>query len=218
MNTSGISPGATKQTQKGFVLMLGLVLMVVITLVAVSVIRLGMANLRAVNNMHARAESLSAVERTLDRILSSPFSDRPEDFDGAFTVIVDDRDVVATTASRSYTVNADRACITGFTQMTSEEMNEPGVFAGATAAEAEDYKSNCVGSGSVNPGDNAIFDLQQLSRSVRGCQWVNWKISASVSDGWFGSTTTITQGVRLPMWFSKMQNTWADPLNRCPGA
>lgn len=218
MSRDNFSSLAARRGQQGFVLMLGLVLMVVITLVAVSVIRLGMANLRAVNNMQSRAESMSAAERTLDQILSSPFVDNPPAYVGPFTVVVDDRASVSTSGTRSYSVTATRACITGFTQMTSAEINEPGTFAGATVAEAEEYKSNCQGSGSVNPGDGSIFDLQQLTRSVRGCQWVNWRITASVTDGWFGSTTSITQGVRVPMWFSKMQNTWNDPGNRCPGA
>lgn len=60
--------------QRGIVLILSLIMLVVLTLLAVSAIRLSTVNLRTVANAEARHQALSTAQRAIDCILSSNFS------------------------------------------------------------------------------------------------------------------------------------------------
>ena len=60
--------------QRGMVLILSLIMLVVLTLLAVSAIRLSTVNLRTVANAQARSEALSTAQRTIDMVLSSNFT------------------------------------------------------------------------------------------------------------------------------------------------
>lgn len=61
--------------QRGVVLILSLIMLMVLTLMAVSAIRLSTVNLRSVGNAQSRAEAMSTAQRTIDLVLSSNFSD-----------------------------------------------------------------------------------------------------------------------------------------------
>lgn len=61
--------------QRGMVLILSLIMLMVLTLMAVSAIRLSTINLRSVGNAQARSEAMSTAQRTLDLVLSSNFTD-----------------------------------------------------------------------------------------------------------------------------------------------
>ncbi len=61
--------------QRGIVLILSLIMLVVLTLLAVSAIRLSTVNLRTVANAQSRSEAMSTAQRTIDLILSSNFTD-----------------------------------------------------------------------------------------------------------------------------------------------
>lgn len=60
--------------QRGIVLILSLIMLVVLTLLAVSAIRLSTVNLRTVANAQARSEAMSTAQRTIDLVLSSNFT------------------------------------------------------------------------------------------------------------------------------------------------
>jgi type II secretory pathway pseudopilin PulG len=61
--------------QRGIVLILSLIMLVVLTLLAVSAIRLSTVNLRSVANAQSRSEAMSTAQRTIDLVLSSNFTD-----------------------------------------------------------------------------------------------------------------------------------------------
>ena len=60
--------------QRGLVLIMSLIMLVVLTLLAVSAIRLSTVNLRTVANAEARHQALSTAQRAIDCLLSSNFS------------------------------------------------------------------------------------------------------------------------------------------------
>lgn len=60
--------------QRGIVLILSLIMLVVLTLLAVSAIRLSAVNLRTVANAEARHQAMSTAQRAIDCMLSSNFS------------------------------------------------------------------------------------------------------------------------------------------------
>lgn len=61
--------------QSGIVLILSLIMLMVLTLIAVSAIRLSTVNLRSVANAQSRTEAMSTAQRTIDLVLSSNFTD-----------------------------------------------------------------------------------------------------------------------------------------------
>ncbi len=61
--------------QRGIVLVLSLIMLMVLTLIAVSAIKLSTVNLRSIANAQTRAEAMSTAQRTIDLILSSNFTD-----------------------------------------------------------------------------------------------------------------------------------------------
>jgi hypothetical protein len=63
------------RSQQGIVLILSLIMLMVLTLIAVSAIRLSTVNLRSVANAQSRTEAMSTAQRTVDLILSSNFTD-----------------------------------------------------------------------------------------------------------------------------------------------
>lgn len=64
------SIGARPLAQRGVTLVVGLIMLLILTLFAVSAIRLSSANLRTVGNMQARAEATSAAQTAIEQTMS----------------------------------------------------------------------------------------------------------------------------------------------------
>jgi Tfp pilus assembly protein PilX len=60
--------------QRGIVLITSLIMLVVLTLLAVSAIRLSTVNLRTVANSQARTEAMSTAQRAVNQVLSNNFT------------------------------------------------------------------------------------------------------------------------------------------------
>lgn len=70
----------TLQRQRGMTLFVALVMLVLITLLALSTFNLGKSSIQVVNNMQNRDEGIAASRRVLDEAMSSTrFFDTPED-------------------------------------------------------------------------------------------------------------------------------------------
>ena len=88
--------------QRGVVLILSLIMLVVLTLLAISAIRLSTVNLRAVANAQVRSEAMSAAQRTIDLILSDNFTDNIAGTQQVLTVAE---------GGKNYTVSVARPCL-----------------------------------------------------------------------------------------------------------
>lgn len=68
---------ASKQSQRGITLFVGLIMLVLITLMVTSAFTLSTTNLKSVGNMQAKDEAIAAANQAIEQVLSSPFTTAP---------------------------------------------------------------------------------------------------------------------------------------------
>ena len=68
---------ASKQSQRGITLFVGLIMLVLITLMVTSAFTLSTTNLKSVGNMQAKDEAIAAANQAIEDLLSSSFTDAP---------------------------------------------------------------------------------------------------------------------------------------------
>lgn len=100
--------------QRGVVLILSLIMLVVLTLLAISAIRLSTVNLRAVANAQVRSEAMSAAQRTIDSILSGNFTDNIAGTQQVLTVAE---------GGKNYTVSVARPCLVSLTPIKNVDLD-----------------------------------------------------------------------------------------------
>lgn len=100
--------------QRGAVLILSLIMLVVMTLLAVSAIRLSSVNLRTVANAQARSEAMSVAQRTIDLILSANFTDNIAGTQQVLTV---------SEGGKNYSVSVARPCLVRLTPIMNVDLD-----------------------------------------------------------------------------------------------
>lgn len=70
-------PIASRHSQRGITLFVGLIMLVLITLMVTSAFTLSTSNLKSVGNMQARDEAIAAANQAIEHVLSSPFTTAP---------------------------------------------------------------------------------------------------------------------------------------------
>lgn len=103
-----------QQRQRGVVLILSLIMLVVLTLLAISAIRLSTVNLRAVANAQARSEAMSAAQRTVDLVLSSNFT---ENLAGT------QQELAVSEGGKNYKVLVARPCLVRLSRIKNEDLD-----------------------------------------------------------------------------------------------
>ena len=68
---------ASKQSQRGITLFVGLIMLVLITLMVTSAFTLSTTNLKSVGNMQAKDEAIAAANQAIEQVLSSAFTTAP---------------------------------------------------------------------------------------------------------------------------------------------
>ncbi len=68
---------ASKHSQRGITLFVGLIMLVLITLMVTSAFTLSTTNLKSVGNMQAKDEAVAAANQAIEELLSSSFTDAP---------------------------------------------------------------------------------------------------------------------------------------------
>ncbi len=68
---------ASKHSQRGITLFVGLIMLVLITLMVTSAFTLSTTNLKSVGNMQAKDEAIAAANQAIEQVLSSPFTTVP---------------------------------------------------------------------------------------------------------------------------------------------
>ena len=92
-----------RAAQRGSVLLLSLFMLMVMTMLALSAIKMGTVNLRTINNMQMRSEAMGAAQHALDQVMSINFTDDVAGTERNWTVAVD--------AGKTYNVAVARPCI-----------------------------------------------------------------------------------------------------------
>jgi Tfp pilus assembly protein PilX len=95
------------------VLILSLIMLVVMTLLAVSAIRLSSVNLRTVANAQARSEAMSVAQRTVDLILSTNFTDNIAGTQQVLTI---------SEGGKNYSVSVARPCLVRLTPIMNVDL------------------------------------------------------------------------------------------------
>ena len=70
-------PIASRHSQRGITLFVGLIMLILITLMVTSAFTLSTSNLKSVGNMQARDEAIAAANQAIEHVLSSPFTTEP---------------------------------------------------------------------------------------------------------------------------------------------
>ena len=76
---------ASKHSQRGITLLVGMIMLILITLMVTTAFTLSTTNLKAVGNMQAKDEAIAAANKAIEQVLSSAFTAVPT----AEDVIVD---------------------------------------------------------------------------------------------------------------------------------
>jgi hypothetical protein len=63
--------------QSGAVLVVSMIMLVLVTLMIVTALNLGTTNFRATSNMQFRSEAMSAANKAIEQVISSPFTVAP---------------------------------------------------------------------------------------------------------------------------------------------
>lgn len=167
-----------KRRQAGATLVVALVMLVLMTLLAVSAINLGTGNLKMVGNMQYQQEASSAAQAAVNQVLSkASYLTQPASTPNEMTVHVNGHD---------YTVQLSRPCLKSAAVITVAELSA------LPPAEA----ARCRTSGSVtNPG---ILG-QNPGGMPSDCSRVVWEIKASVNDPATNAQAEIVEGASMRM-------------------
>ena len=170
-------PAEKLHRQRGAILIVSLVMLVVLTLLGVTIINMSTINLRIVNNMQVKMEALSSAQRLIDRALSTDFSE------SAATIVALAATTTVTTGGQTYDVQVSRPCVVGQTSINVSEL----VDASFNPINAEAKK--CIGT---------TVDVYGNKTQSSECTNLRWQLRAQVADGWFGARATVCQsaGVR----------------------
>ena len=167
--------------QRGTTLVIALIMLVLLTLFAVSSLNTANTNLKVVGTMQARAEATNAAQDTIERVLSTP------------QFIANPANAIPNPCG-----SANRAC----TDVTGDGTPEfitvldpvPACIT-VTPIKNSDLKL-------TNPEDLGCSAGQQQQFGVAGavtgdslCSQTVWQIRAKTTDNNTGATATITQGV-----------------------
>ncbi|MCK9381154.1 MAG: pilus assembly PilX N-terminal domain-containing protein [Sulfuritalea sp.] len=147
--------------QRGVVLILSLIMLMVLTLMAVSAIRLSTVNLRSVANAQSRAEAMSTAQRTIDLILSSNFTDNIAGTAQTLTV---------TEGGKTYSVVVPRPCLVRTVPVKNIDLN---------IALADDKKCLDTLSNPYSACADTIWQIQATSTSG----WFGANVSVTQGTG-----------------------------------
>lgn len=100
--------------QRGMVLILSLIMLVVLTVIAVYAIRISTVNLRTMGNAQSRTEALSTAQRTIDLVLSSNFTDNIAGTAQTLTV---------SEGGKNYSVVVARPCLVRTVPVKNADLN-----------------------------------------------------------------------------------------------
>lgn len=172
--------------QRGFTLIIGLMMLIVITILALSAVRTGMTNSRITGNMQFRDEATYAAQAAIERTL------------GATTFVSNPAAVAAAPVSvdingdgvNDYTVQLTPApaCL-AYKVLTVSELVESGVIPAANTACLEGY--GAAGSGA------STFVSGGAAAKPSLCANTHWRITAQATSPLQSSAVQVVQGVAL---------------------
>ncbi|HWI14443.1 MAG TPA: PilX N-terminal domain-containing pilus assembly protein [Burkholderiales bacterium] len=170
-----------RKSQRGATLVIALIMLVLLTLFALSAMNTGTGNLKIVGNMQSRTEAISAAQEAIETVISSPlFIANPANAVlnacGAANTICTDINGDGTT---DYTtrLNPQPACVT--------KRVKP-------IAELDLSKSDDIG---CTAGQQQTFGVTGTTTGNSLCADTVWEITAETTSALNGAQSTVTQGI-----------------------
>ena len=178
-----------RHAQRGLSMVVGLIMLVLMTLLAISAFQASNVNLRIAGNMQVRQESLAAAQTATERVLSSPAFVDPTTPPAAAIVNLN---------GASYTVNfAPPPACRSIVDIPSEDL---------VPTNPDDFV--CIPSSAL-PGSGSGIFVSGAPAAPSYCSNTRWALVANVADANTGANTTLEQGVAVRI--SK-----AKALTACP--
>jgi hypothetical protein len=167
-----------RHTQHGISMVLGLIILILMTLLAISAFQASNVNLRIAGNMQVRQETLDAAQTAIEQVLSSPaFVDTTAPL-AAYAVALN---------GATYTVNfAPAPTCSSVVDIPSENL-DPTV--------PDDFV--CIPSGALPSSSSGIFLASGPPTAPSYCSNTRWALTADVADPNSGAHTTLEQGVAV---------------------
>ncbi len=161
-----------KNKQRGAVLFLALMLMVVLTLLVLSAVRSSNTNLHIAGNMQQQAEVAAAAQQAIEQVVSADI-----------TTITAASTVSVTNGLTTYNVTvAQPVCLSSFPLLN----NDPLLPSGSTCT---------TGNNGGNSGNYTASASGAPSKAATACYTQQWDVKATVLDNNSGATATLHQGV-----------------------
>jgi hypothetical protein len=156
------------QRERGMTLLVAMIILVMITLLAVSAYRVSNTNLRVVGSMQGRQEGVSAAQAVIDTVLSSiQFTRAP-----------------AGVAAQHWGIDINGDSTEDYDVKLSPQPRCIRVAPVVLGAKISPYDLPCVGS--------AVLGKAHLSAY---CSDTIWEVTATTQDKLTGANTTVRQGV-----------------------
>lgn len=164
--------------QRGSTLLVALVMLMLLTMIAISAMNATSTNIQVVGNAQFREEANTAAQQGIEQIISSNFTTLP----AASTVAV-------TFGAASYTAQVATPTCTSSIGVTNGELNP-----------LDPNDAPCYGSGSATNTGIVGASGTPAATAQSWCYRQNWDIRSTVTDSNTGANTAVRQGVfiRVP--------------------
>ena len=169
----------TRHKQGGVVLLIGLIMLVLLTLMAVAALRFGTSNFMVVNNQQTRAETIRSAEQVIDQILVNP------------GIAMSASDNLFGTGNNTLGID-----------INGDGVNDYSVFVAKPVCVKRPVIPNATLQIGLEEDDPCIRGVAQAELGVEGagasdslCSEITWDVTAKASDAFFQNTVTVVQGI-----------------------
>lgn len=165
--------------QRGVVLIVGLVMLILLTLMAVAALKFGQSNFQVVANQQSRTESIRAADQVMELIVQNPEVKLDQGSNifgtGSNQIAVD----INGDGNNDYTVNVDPPICVGRAVIAQSELD---------LSKTEDL-------GCVKSVDQASLGVEGAGSGESICSRVLWEVTARAGDTFQQNNITLMQGL-----------------------
>lgn len=196
MIRSGRQAGARRR-QRGATLLVGMVMLVLLTLLALSAVNSSTVNLKVVGNMQYQQEAMNAANAALNAVMSSG-----NNFSNPGAAPTSQAVDVTGDGVADYTVALTQPCILATTSIPVSQLS---------VNNANDLK--CLSSSTLK---NTGIGSQNTGAALSDCARVTWQVTAAVNDPITHANVQLVEAAHQRMDRILADAYAAQPARRCP--
>lgn len=167
---------SSKRRQQGATLFIALIMLVVLTLFAVTAINLSNTNLRIAGNMQAKAEVEAAAQQAIEQVVSSDFTTNLAAVPPSIDIDINND------GTKDYTATIPTPVCLSSKPLLNSDLDT------SIEADRKCLSSGAAPSGPVGPGG-------PKSTAQSWCYKQQWDVQARVTDSRTGASVNLHQGV-----------------------